>query len=112
MSRRTRPAQPKAASSGDRLLAVLDLFSIERPEWTVEDAAAQLAVSATTAYRYFKRLTKSGLITPVSGASYALGPAIIQLDRQIQICDPMLSAARTVMIDLVQYAPGSTILLC
>jgi DNA-binding IclR family transcriptional regulator len=113
MLEKTRPVAEKTASSGDRLLAVLDLFTIDRPEWTVEAAALQLDVSATTAYRYFKRLTKAGLITPVSGASYALGPAIIQMDRQIQICDPMLNAARTVMIDLVQYAAaGSTILLC
>jgi len=104
---------PSAASSGDRMLAVLTLFTIERPEWTVEAAAEQLAVSATTAYRYFKRLTKAGLISPVSGASYALGPAIIQMDRQIQACDPMLTAARGVMADLIQYAAeGSIVLLC
>src|SRR5215510_13291406 len=105
------PDRPK--SSGDRLLAVLSLFTIERPQWTVEDAAGALAVSATTTYRYFKRLTKAGLISPVSGASYTLGPAIIQMDRQIQLSDPMLNAARSVMLDLVQYAgEGSTVLLC
>ncbi len=103
----------KAGSSGDRLLAVLDLFTIERPTWTVDAAADALGVSATTAYRYFKRLTTAGLITPISGASYSLGPAIVQMDRQIQICDPMLNAARAVMVELVQYAAeGSTILLC
>ena len=103
----------ESASSGDRLLAVLALFTVERPEWTVDAAANGLAVSATTAYRYFNRLTKAGLISPVSGASYALGPAIIQMDRQIQICDPMLNAARTVMGDLIQYAAeGSIVLLC
>lgn len=112
MPRRARSAEQRAASSGDRLLAVLDLFTVELPEWTVEAAAEQLKVSEPTAYRYFKRLTKAGLITPVSGASYALGPAIIQMDRQIQICDPALNAARPVMIDLVQYAAASTILLC
>lgn len=100
-------------SSGDRLLAALGLFTIERPRWTVEAAAEALQVSATTAYRYFKRLTKAGLISPVAGASYTLGPAIIQMDRQIQACDPMLSAARSVMTDLVQYAAeGAIVLLC
>jgi DNA-binding IclR family transcriptional regulator len=95
------------------MLAVLALFTIERPEWTVDAAAGELGVSATTAYRYFKRLTKAGLISPVSGAGYALGPAIIQMDRQIQICDPMLIAARGVMADLIQYAAeGSIVLLC
>ena len=66
-----------------------------------------------TAYRYFKRLTGAGLITPVSGAGYTLGPAIIQMDRQIQITDPMLRAARGVMHELIQRAPdGSALLLC
>jgi DNA-binding IclR family transcriptional regulator len=100
-------------SSGDRMLAVLDLFAVENPEWTVEAAAEALQVSAPTAYRYFKQLTKAGLLSPVSGASYALGPAIIQMDHQIQICDPMLNAARSVMVDLIQYAAESaTVLLC
>lgn len=106
-------AEDKTTGSGERLLSVLAMFTLDRPEWTVDDAAAELAVSATTAYRYFKQLTKAGLISPVSGASYTLGPAIIQMDRQIQISDPMLTAARPVMADLVQYAAeGATVLLC
>src|SRR5215475_13135108 len=113
MPRPTHSAPVETASSGDRLLAVLALFTVEQPEWTVEAAALKLGVSATTAYRYFKRLTKAGLITPVSGASYALGPAIIEMDRQIQMCDPMLNAARGVVMDLIQYAAeGATVLLC
>jgi DNA-binding IclR family transcriptional regulator len=100
-------------SSGDRLLAVLALFTVEQPQWTVEAAASRLGVSATTTYRYFKRLTKAGLISPVSGAGYMLGPAIIQMYRQIQITDPMLKAARAIVVDLLQHAPeGSTALLC
>lgn len=103
----------KSKSSGDRLLAALALFSIERPQWAVDDAAAKLGVSATTAYRYFKQLTAAGLISPVAGAGYTLGPAIIQMDRQIQATDPMLIAARAVMVDLIQHATeGSTVLLC
>jgi DNA-binding IclR family transcriptional regulator len=98
-------------SSGDRMLAVLNLFTIDRSEWTVEVAAEELGVSATTAYRYFKRLTNAGLLSPVSRASYVLGPAIVQMDRQIQICDPMLRAARAVMSDLVRYAGNGSVLL-
>ncbi|HVY56265.1 MAG TPA: IclR family transcriptional regulator C-terminal domain-containing protein [Xanthobacteraceae bacterium] len=110
--RRTTQVAQKG-SSGDRLLAALALFTVERPEWTVDAAAAALGVSATTTYRYFKSLVKSGLISPVAGASYMLGPAIVQMDRQIQICDPMLIAARGVMVDLIQHASdGATALLC
>jgi DNA-binding IclR family transcriptional regulator len=102
----------KLSGSGDRLLAALALFTIDRPQWTVEEAAEQIGVSATTAYRYFKQLTASGLISPVVGAGYRLGPAIVQMDRQIQATDPMLIAARAVMVDLVRHAEGSTALLC
>jgi DNA-binding IclR family transcriptional regulator len=99
--------------SGDRLLAVLALFSVEQTQWTVEAAAERLGVSTTTTYRYFKKLTKAGLISPVSGAGYTLGPAIIQMDRLIQSNDPVLKGARGVMIDLVGHAAeGSTVLLC
>jgi DNA-binding IclR family transcriptional regulator len=95
------------------MLAVLELFTVDAPEWTVEAAAGALRVSAPTAYRYFKQLTRAGLLSPVTGASYALGPAIIEMDRRIQICDPMLNAARGVMVDLIQYAAESaTVLLC
>src|SRR5258708_26732276 len=107
----TKPGSDKSGSSGDRLLAVLALFTVERPQWTVEAAANKLGVSVTTTYRYFKRLTKAGLITPISGANYSLGPAIVQMDRLIQISHPMLGAARGVMLALIQYpAEGSTFL--
>jgi DNA-binding IclR family transcriptional regulator len=106
-------AKVSGKSSGDRLLSVLGLFTVEQPQWTVDDAAKQLRVSGPTAYRYFKRLTGAGLISPVSGASYTLGPAIIQMDRQIQVSDPMLRAARGVMHALIPRAgDGSALLLC
>jgi DNA-binding IclR family transcriptional regulator len=113
MLKRSTTSEERGDSSGDRLLAVLGLFTVEQPEWTVEAAADRLGVSATTSYRYFQRLTKVGLISPVSSAGYTLGPAIIQMDRQIQISDPMLSAARGVMAELIEYAAeSSVILLC
>jgi DNA-binding IclR family transcriptional regulator len=107
------PSESRGPGSGDRLLAVLGLFTAEETQWTVESAAEKLAVSTTTTYRYFKKLTKAGLISPVSGAGYTLGPAIIQMDRLIQSGDPMLKGARGVMIELARSAAeGSTVLLC
>jgi DNA-binding IclR family transcriptional regulator len=105
--------ESKGHGSGDRLLGVLGLFSAEQTCWTVEAAAEQLGVSTTTTYRYFKKLTKAGLISPVAGAGYTLGPAIIQMDRLIQAGDPMLNGARGVMLELAgAAAEGSTVLLC
>lgn len=100
-------------TSRDRLLEALFLFTIDRPLWTVEQAADTLGVSITTAYRYFRSLAQFRLISAVSRASYMLGPAIIEMDRQIQICDPLLNAARGVMLGLIDYAAdGSVVLLC
>lgn len=93
------------------MLAVLGLFTIESPEWTVEEAAESLGASVSTTYRYFRALTKVGLLSPVSRAGYMLGPAIIELDRQIQKCDLMLRASRGVMADLIGYAPDEAIIL-
>ena len=113
MLSRRPPSEDKTNGSGDRLLAVLALFTAAQTQWTVEAAAEALGVSTTTTYRYFKKLTKAGLISPVAGAGYTLGPAIIQMDRLIQANDPVLNGARGVMIDLVGAATeGSTVLLC
>lgn len=107
----SRPA--RSQSSGDRLLSVLELFSDEQPAWTVEDAAQRLETSVATAYRYFRSLAKVGLISQSDGANYTLGPAIIELDRQIRLSDSLLRAGRPVMEDLIRYTPeGSVIILC
>ncbi len=92
---------------------MLKLFTLERPIWTVEQAAGSLGVSASSAYRYFAALLNAGLLTAASSNAYTLGPAIIQYDRQIQIADPLLRAAKPVMADIMRFAPsGSTVLLC
>lgn len=84
-------------TTSDKVLGVLDLFLGERGDWTVEDAAATLGLSVTTTYRYFKSLVRSGLINAFVPGRYVLGPAVVQLDRQMRLHDPLLSVARPVM---------------
>jgi DNA-binding IclR family transcriptional regulator len=97
----------------DRTLSVLKLFTLDRPAWTVDEAATSLAVSVSSAYRYFAALTEAGLLTTVTSGYYVLGPAIIQFDRQLQLTDPMLQFGKAVMADIMGFAPaGSTVLLC
>lgn len=109
------PGKEKAEemASPDRTISVLKLFTLERSEWTVEDAAVALHVSTSSAYRYFAALTDAGLLTTVASGRYILGPAIIQYDRQIQLTDPLLRIAKPVMADIMRFAPAdSTVLLC
>lgn len=100
-------------AGSDRTVSVLKLFTLERPGWTVEEAAAELRVSVSTAYRHVAALTEAGLLATAASGRYVLGPAIIQYDRQIQLTDPVLRAAKPVMADIVRFAPAaSTVLLC
>jgi DNA-binding IclR family transcriptional regulator len=96
-------------STSDRLLSILDLFSLERPDWSVEEAAAAIQVATSTTYRYFARLTARGLLAPFGGGRYVLGPTIIRYDRQIRLTDPLVSAAQSEMERLAQMNFGRTV---
>ncbi len=97
-----------ANTSPDRALSIIDLFSPDRSSWTVEEAARELNLSESTAYRYFRSLSASGLIFSVRPGQYLLGPGIIQYERRLRISDPLSRHARPVLRDLAaQYSmPG------
>ena len=95
----------------DRSLSVLKLFSLEKPTWTAEEVSTELQVSMSTAYRYLLALEAVGLVTTARAGKYILGPAIIQLDRQIQLTDPLLAAARPVMQKIAEFGPDSSVVL-
>ncbi len=101
-------------NSADRLLGILRLFTVAKPVWTVEDAAKELGVSLSQTYRYFNSLVKAGLLDSAVGvACFTLGPAFLEYDRQIRLCDPMLTAARQIMDEIARHAPeAATVLLC
>lgn len=98
-------------STSDRLLSVLGLFTIERPQWTVEEAAQELGLAVSTAYRYFRSLSEAGIVTSYSNGRYVLGPAIIQYDRQLRLRDPLIGMATPIMQRLVPLLPSNCLLL-
>lgn len=83
-------------SSLARMLAVLDLFSVEKPIWPAEDIAASLACSRPQGYRYIRELCKAGLLIRFAGG-YALGPRAIEIDYLIRQGDPLLQASEPIM---------------
>lgn len=102
-----------AITTSDRVLAVLSLFTVERPEWTVEEAAAALSFSVSTTYRYVRSLNQAGMLVAIETGRYILGPAFIRFDRQIRLSDPVLKSAVPVMRDMTQDVPsGSVCILC
>jgi DNA-binding IclR family transcriptional regulator len=100
-------------TTSNRILSVIGLFTVEKPEWTVEDAAKGIGVSLSTAYRYFRDLSKAGLLDAFAGGKYVLGPAIIENDRKIRLTDPLVKVGRPAMERLIARAGGTGVaLLC
>jgi DNA-binding IclR family transcriptional regulator len=97
-------------TSPARALAVLDLFSRERPVWQPDEINAALGYTRATGYRYVKDLVEAGLLQKVSAGSYALGGRIIELDYQLRQSDPVLLAAIPTMERLAAATGYDTVL--
>lgn len=86
---------------------------MDRPEWSVEEAAAELGMTLSTAYRYFKSLGEAGLIALHAPSRYTLGPAIIRYDRQMRLLDPLIVSATPYMRQLArELGQNVWVLLC
>lgn len=87
--------------SHGKLMSILDLFDIEKSEWSFDEMSERLGFSQSTLYRYLKVLIDAGFLSSFPGRGYTLGPRIIQMDYQIIASDPLIHAARPIMRDLV-----------
>ena len=97
-------------SSAERVVDLLGLFTPSHPVWSPERAASTLGVSRASAYRYFALLSRAGLVESTGAGGFALGPAIVELDRQIRLGDPLLRAARDPMDELARHTGGMVLL--
>jgi DNA-binding IclR family transcriptional regulator len=108
--RRTPDSETPTPSTTDRVLGIMDLFTEQEPLWTAEAIGERLGATRSTVYRYLKALVASGFLAQ-AGGSYALGPRIIELDRQIRVADPLLRVAPPIMAAQRGQVAG-TQLLC
>ena len=97
-------------TSPARALAVLDLFSRERPVWQPDEITEALGYTRATGYRYVKDLVEAGFLQKVAAGRYALGGRIIELDFQLRQSDPVLLAAVPVMEALAASTGLDTVL--
>jgi DNA-binding IclR family transcriptional regulator len=89
-------------SRPSRTLAILDLFTQQRPIWTIDDITTALGYTRPTAYRYIKQLLVAGLLQKTGAGKYALGARFIQIDYQIRQSDPVLLASIPIMSALAK----------
>ncbi|WP_270938956.1 IclR family transcriptional regulator, partial [Falsiroseomonas oryzae] len=93
------------------MLALLDVFTPAAPAWSTEELIRFSGASRSTLYRHLKALQASGLLTPVAGGAWMLGPRIIELDRTMRLCDPVTAGGGPAMRRLAAET-GLSGLLC
>ncbi|AUO47306.1 IclR family transcriptional regulator [Pseudomonas ogarae] len=96
-------------SSLNKMLSILDFFSIEKSTWSPDELIAEAGLSRPTGYRYLKELCDSGLLRRAQ-SGYSLGPRIVEMDYYIRQSDRLLISCRPVMNRLAQET-GCDILL-
>jgi DNA-binding IclR family transcriptional regulator len=101
----------RGASSLEKMLGLLDVFTSAAPAWSTEALIRHSGTSRSTCYRYIKALQASGLLTPVAGGAWMLGPRIIELDRTMRLCDPVTAGGGPPMQRLAAET-GHSGLLC
>lgn len=92
-----------------RMLAILDLFSQEKPTIDVDYICQALNYTAPSTYRYLRELINAGLLVRIP-SGYTLGPRVIELDRQMKEYDPILVASRELIEELTEIT-GLNVLL-
>jgi DNA-binding IclR family transcriptional regulator len=101
-----------AGSSLTRLLQILDMFTLEHPTLHVDEVVAAFGVGQSTGYRYLRELSDAGLVASQGKGSYSLGRRIVELERLLQLSDPLLLAGQPVMDGLRAYSANRAFLLC
>jgi DNA-binding IclR family transcriptional regulator len=90
------PPGPKVL---EKTLRVLDLFTLDRPSWSVTEIARELAMPTATAHRIVRALEARSYLAK-DGARYRLGFAAIDLGRRATASVDMRSRLRGVLREL------------
>jgi DNA-binding IclR family transcriptional regulator len=101
----------KPANSLQRVLAVLDVFSEERLEWTPEALMKELGYSRPTLYRYLKILKDAGFLISTHSAGVTLGPRVVEMDYLMRKSDELVAAAAPLLRELTMLYPCTALLL-
>lgn len=96
--------------SGERLMAIFDLFTEERPGMTSQELMQRLGYSRPTLYRYLKLLKDAGFLMALPGGGFAIGPRVVELDYLMRRADSMVEAARPHLAELAGRFPGTVFL--
>ena len=98
--------QVKSLSRG---LALLKLFDVERPRWTLSDLVRASGMHKATCYRLLRTLEQDGfLVSDTDSGEYALGPALTRLAILAESGDELARTAQPYLERLVEIT-GETV---
>jgi DNA-binding IclR family transcriptional regulator len=99
------------SGSGERILAILDLFSETSAALTADEMMETLGYSRPTLYRYLKTLKDRGYLTSLPQSGYMLGPRVTELDYLMTRADPLIAAGAPLLRELAEAHPGTAFLV-
>ncbi|CAN5461375.1 IclR family transcriptional regulator C-terminal domain-containing protein [soil metagenome] len=97
-------------SSQDKMLSLLDVFSVEHPVWSTDELIAHTGLPPSTCYRYIKSLHDAGLLARVGSGSYVIGPRVLAMDRISRSSDPVYRVGTPVIRRLTETTGFSSLL--
>ncbi|MGE0800504.1 MAG: IclR family transcriptional regulator [Lautropia sp.] len=86
-----------STSSLGRLTEILGLFSLATPTLRITDLVDRLNLTRSTAYRYTAELCAAGLLSSSPNGVFSLGPRIMELERLLELTDPLYRAGTEVL---------------
>lgn len=101
----------KTVASADRILAILDLFTEDRLEWTPDQMMAALGYSRPTLYRYLRSLKDTGFLVSLPGAGFTLGPRVVEMDFLMRKSDPLAQAAGPMLRRIAESWPCTALIV-
>jgi DNA-binding IclR family transcriptional regulator len=101
---------PTPPNSLEKMLSILDIVEDTAGGLSADDILGMVGLTRSTLYRYLKVLTDAGLLTSLPDVGYTLGPRIVELDYKMRMRDPLITASRPVMQELVRSIPGIALL--
>ena len=103
------PKAPPGPKVLEKTLRVLDLFTVERPSWSVSEIARELEMPTATAHRIIRALEQRSYLTRID-SRFRLGFAAVDLGRRAMASVDLRSRLGAVLRDLGR-ATGETVLL-
>lgn len=98
-------------SSVEKVIAILDLFTEERLEWTPEELMQTLGYPRPTLYRYLKTMKEAGLLASLPGAGLTLGPRVVEMDYLMRQSDPLVRHGQAHLEALSRAYPCTALLV-